>query len=129
MPRFLALPEGSTYSVRLFDPITIPFVLGSDPHINILRDNVQIALYEAESNTPAQIQPEYRKLTPYRGEVFYNVTLFAQTGRYSLRVIVTGDVIASSDLYIDVGREFINKFFPLCMEKHGGHEITVSAIS
>lgn len=102
MPRHLALPDGDRYAVRLYDPLTVPFVLGSDPLIDLMVDNVQIALYNAELNTLTTPQPEHHPVSVYRGELYYDTTLFSQEGQYTLRLLIGEEVIASISFYISV---------------------------
>lgn len=103
VPRYLALPGGDSYSVRLYDSLTIPFFLGSDPFLNLLRDDVEIALFDTTLGRPALVEPDaYRKLSPYRGEVLYNLSVSLLTGQYSLRVVIAGDIVASAELSIVV---------------------------
>lgn len=114
MAPYLALPDGDTYIVRLYDSLTIPFVLGSDPFLSLLRDEVQIALLEQPADL--DLGPVYRKLTPYRGEVFYNRTSFSHGRQYSLQVIIAGDTIASTALSIIVNRK-LRKIHGQCFEE------------
>lgn len=104
--RLLTLPNGDTYSVRLYDALTIPFILGSDPLISIFGDNVEFVVFDTALGLPAPVQPTlYRKLTPYRVEVFYNVTLLSQTGQYSLRVAIGAVLMASTEFNLIVNRK------------------------
>lgn len=114
MAPYLALPDGDTYIVRLYDSLTIPFVLGSDPFLSLFRDEVQIALLEQPADL--DLGPVYRKLTPYRGEVFYNRTSFSHGRQYSLQVIIAGDTIASTALSIIVNRK-LRKIHGQCFEE------------
>lgn len=106
--RYLALPEDDTYTARLYDPITIPFVLGTDPLVNISRGNVTFALYNSELNLPVSTEPKYMKLSPYKGVLRYDLALLSLVGPYSLRVVIAGDVIASVNFNIIVNCKLIN---------------------
>ena len=100
---YLALPNGYSYSGRLYDNITIPFVLGSDPLINITRSLIfGITVYDTTQGRAAMIMPEIRRLTAYRGEIVYNLAPFSLAGDYTLRITVEGNLIASTDFSIAI---------------------------
>jgi hypothetical protein len=105
VPRYLALPDGDTYRVRLYDSLIIPFVLGSDPFLDLLQEEVNITL--TGQPVDSELRPVYRKLSLYRGEVFFNQTASSHAGQYSLQVTIAGDIIASADLSIFVNRKNI----------------------
>lgn len=107
VPRYLALPNGDTYSVRLFDPITIPFVLGSDPFINITRPDVEIILFDTDLGIPSSSEPQYWIVSNYRGVVYIERALLSFAKQYSLRVIISGDVIAYTILNIIVDGKYV----------------------
>ena len=107
MPRYLSLPNGNVYNVRLYDSIRVPFVLASDPFIDIRGANVLLVLVNARLETPARIEPVFRRLSAYRGEILYNSSRLSQTGEYSLRIVIDQDIITSANFSIFVDRKFI----------------------
>lgn len=105
MSQYLALPDGVNYTARLYDNITIPYVLGSDPLFNISRPSVDVVVYDAALNRPAVVQPSLRKLSSYRGELTFNIAPLSLTGQYTLRLAISGDVIATANFNIRINRK------------------------
>lgn len=105
--RYLALPNGDTYTARLYDSITIPFILGSDPFLDIRRSNVQITMDFVAPNGTIQTDPvySYRRLSGYRGEVHYNQTLLSRTRTYLLRIFIFREIVTYTYVNIIVNRK------------------------
>lgn len=110
----MALPGGASYTAMLYDNFTIPFVFGSDPFIDITRlSDVEIVLYDTAQNRPSLIEPIYRRLSSYRGEMVFNLAPLSLTGQYTLRIVVSGSVLATTDFNIAITRKESQSSLPV----------------
>ena len=76
----LYFPNGNNFQVQLYNSFSVPFVLGGVyPSVSLLDDTVRI-LYEFD----AQI----RRISYYRGELYFSRVRFSQAGNYNFSVSI-----------------------------------------
>lgn len=86
---FIGLPQGLSYSARLYDPLTIPLLFGSDPQLDILDSAIEIRFIRT-SGGPSPPDPMYWRLSPYRARISYSLAPNSIQGDFSLEIRVTG---------------------------------------
>ena len=93
---------GTSYSTRLFNPLTIPLFFGSANPIDLMNPSIEILL----TPTSAQSAPDasFRRISSYRAEVFYNEAPNSLTGSFSLQVIA-GSVRAAETITVSITRK------------------------
>lgn len=87
--------------------MTIPLFFGSDPQLDLLDENVEIILNPLSIGGmgPSPPDPIYRRLSPFRAEVYYSEAPLSIGGVFTLSVI-SGSMRADvTDINIIVNRE------------------------
>ena len=105
---FFGLPGGTGYSSRLFDSITIPFFFASSPKLDLMDPNIEIIFSPQPSGSPTP-DPVYRKLSPFRGEVFYAEAPFSISESFTLTVISSDRSLRATSpdtIFINVDCEY-----------------------
>ena len=105
---FIGLPEGLSYSARLYDPVTIPFFFRMSPHISLMDQSIEIIFSTTGSSPP---DPMYRKLSPYRGEVYYAQAPNSINQTFTLTVMrtpSTGSAARVQQIRIRITRESLH---------------------
>jgi hypothetical protein len=105
----LVLPGGSSYSARLYDPLVIPLLYGSDPPLDLSDTTIEIRFTRTRGAVVGSLAPpdaEYRRLSPYRAEVYYPQAPASVGGTFTLQIRVAGSP-SVSDIQVTINRKSV----------------------
>lgn len=89
----------------MYDPLTIPLYFGSFPPIDLSLPSTEITLYNVDTGTGVQIEPEYGRINPYHVDIRYAMIEQVINGDYEIRIHRESVVIARQPITIEVTGE------------------------
>lgn len=104
----IELPDGSSYQLPVYNPLTIPLYFGSYPRTDLSQSSTEIVLFDVGAEVTVSVEPMYESRNAFRVDIKYATTPEAVDGDYEIRINRAGVVIARQPITIEVTRKHID---------------------
>lgn len=98
----IELPNGSSYRLPLYNPLTISLYFGSYPQTNLSQSDTEVLLFNTNSGAAVELEPVYEKISAFHVDIKYATVEQALSGRYEVRIREGLRIVASQPITIDV---------------------------
>lgn len=103
----IELPEGTSYRLPVYDPLTIPLYFGSYPRVDLSLSSIDIQLVD-DTGAGVELEPLYERINAFHVNIVYSMIQPTLSGNFEIWIRSGNVLIARQPINIEVSGKHLS---------------------